>query len=57
MSQAPAVQKGWQAVGTGNAGQPGLPENTEEKLFHFSLVGETRVKLCSHPNLPLIQEV
>lgn len=50
-------ESGWQAVGTGNAGQPGLPENTEEKLFHFSLVGETRVQFCSHPNLTPNQEV
>lgn len=47
----------WQAVGTGNAGQPGLPEETQEKLFHFNLVGETHAKFCSHPNLPPNQEV
>lgn len=50
-------ESGWQAVGTGNASQPGLPENTEEELFHFNLVGETRVKFCSHPNLTPNQEV
>lgn len=44
-------ESGWQAVGKGNAGQPRLPENTEQKSFHFNLVGETCVKFCSQPNL------
>lgn len=37
-------ESGGQAVGTGNAGQPGLPGNTQQKWFHFN-----HVKLNSKP--------